>query len=265
VVAYADDVTIFVTAPADFEVIREAVRQYRRAFGACLNVRKSKTLTIGGWDTTENVLGVDFHPTMKILGITSSSTVEGSMHESWAQMTGKARAQAKNAYGRNLCLGQRVRYLHIFLSAKIWYTAQNFPAPVAYTQQMTTAIAWYIWQGATFRVPMSTLQRPKKQGGWALLDISVKCRELLLKSMWVQSTRERTSTATWLKAWDLAGPQAKPPDAGRIPKRLAYLQHYVLDMAYVSLPGQDPTPRQFMRRFTTPCSKWQWRKEDPGK
>jgi hypothetical protein len=131
-------------------------------------------------------------------------------------MTGKVRAQAKNAYGRDLRLAQRVQYVHIVLLAKIWHTVQIFPAPVVYTQELKTEISWYIRQGAFFRVPMSMLQRPKKQGGWALLDISVKCRALLLKRVWAQSTTNGTATATWLKAWDLAGTQANPPNVGKI-------------------------------------------------
>ena len=48
VVVYADDVTIFVTKPDDFWVIRDAVRLYEKAPGACLNIRKSKALATEG-------------------------------------------------------------------------------------------------------------------------------------------------------------------------------------------------------------------------
>ena len=37
VVAYADDVTIFVTYASDFAIIEEAIRLYERASGARLN------------------------------------------------------------------------------------------------------------------------------------------------------------------------------------------------------------------------------------
>jgi hypothetical protein len=55
----------------------------------------------------------------------------------------------------------RVRYIQTYLIATIWYTAQIFPAPVKYTQQLTATINWYIWQGAILRVPQPTLQKPK--------------------------------------------------------------------------------------------------------
>jgi hypothetical protein len=107
VVTYAD-VTIFVTNTGDFRVVRDAVRLYEEASGACLNVRKSKALAAVGSKRTANDLGVNFHSTIKILGITFSSTIGREMHESWAQLSGRVKAQAQHAYGRYLCLEQRV-------------------------------------------------------------------------------------------------------------------------------------------------------------
>ena len=101
---------------------------------------------------------------------------------------------------------------------------------------------------ATFRVPTSTLQRPKKQGGWGLIDIPAKCRDLLLSPMWLQSTRVGTATATWLRAWDLAGRKENPPQAGRIPKKLVYLQLYARNMASIPPPVQEEKSRTFRRR-----------------
>ena len=47
VVAYADDVIIFVTSSADFASIEEAIRLHERASGARFNPRKSKALAVG--------------------------------------------------------------------------------------------------------------------------------------------------------------------------------------------------------------------------
>ena len=48
VVAYADDVTIFVNSPTDLPVIHDAIQCYEKATGARLNTRKSKVLALGG-------------------------------------------------------------------------------------------------------------------------------------------------------------------------------------------------------------------------
>jgi len=47
VVAYADDVIIFVTSAADFAIIEDAIRLYERAPRARLNTRESKALAVG--------------------------------------------------------------------------------------------------------------------------------------------------------------------------------------------------------------------------
>jgi hypothetical protein len=61
VVAYAD-ITIFVTAPKDIPVIRDTIRTYERATGAMLNIRKSKAIAVGAWETTIDMMGCENVP-----------------------------------------------------------------------------------------------------------------------------------------------------------------------------------------------------------
>jgi len=103
VVAYTDDVTIFVISAADFAITEEAIRLYERASGARLHPRKSKALTVGSWCTQETVLGIAYHPHVTILGVTFWGTIEQTMKDSWARVTGKVRAQTKRAYNRGPC------------------------------------------------------------------------------------------------------------------------------------------------------------------
>jgi hypothetical protein len=67
-VAYADDVTIFVTRLDEFIQIKKAIHTYERANSARLNVHKSKTMTIGNWVQPPTILGIDLHPQLTILG-----------------------------------------------------------------------------------------------------------------------------------------------------------------------------------------------------
>ena len=60
VVAYADDLTVFVTKPEYF-TIRQAIHLYEKASGVCLNMRKSTALATGGFEGTANDLGKKFH------------------------------------------------------------------------------------------------------------------------------------------------------------------------------------------------------------
>jgi hypothetical protein len=102
-----------------------------------------------------------------------------------------------------------------------------------------SAVTFFIWKGATFRAPVSTLQRNKTEGGWGLVDVATKCRALLLARMYLQGTREGTATASWLQAWELHGNLANPPHVMRYPIKLARVRAYATDMAYVTLPRHD--------------------------
>jgi hypothetical protein len=152
VVAYADDITIFVTTLTDVPVISDAIKSYEKVTGARLNTRKSKALAVGGWCTSTDMLDIPYHAEIKIQSVTFTSTIQHSMNKRWVNVTGKVTTQARDTYERDLSLSQQICYVQAYLLAKIWHTAQVFSAPTTCTRQLTTSIAWYIWKGATFRV-----------------------------------------------------------------------------------------------------------------
>jgi hypothetical protein len=96
---------------------------------------------------------------------------------------------------------------------------------------------------------VSTLQRPKKQGGWDIIDIAAKCRALLLSRMVLQSQSLGTVTASWLQTWNLTGTQANPLLASRITKTTTLPKLYAIDIFYVSPPGKDEPPSTFKWRM----------------
>ena len=82
VVAYADDVTIFVTSPTDIQLIQEALTCYQAASGARLNIEKSKAMAIGSWDISTDIMGIQYHTDIKILGVRMHNTVSQSANNS---------------------------------------------------------------------------------------------------------------------------------------------------------------------------------------
>ena len=210
VVAYADDVKIFVTSPTDFKTIYEAIQIYERASGTRLNPQNSYALAIGKWNTPTTELYIEFQSRIKILGVTFGSSIKESTTATWTHLTEAIRAQARKAYARGLCLAQRIQYVQSCLLAKIC-TWHKFSHQTKHTQQqLTTTCMWYTWQGMTFRVPITKLHRQKTQGGWAMLDVAGKCRTLLLYRMWILKSREGSVTASWLEHWTLKEPIANP-------------------------------------------------------
>jgi len=163
-VAYADDVTILATSPEDIIAVRDAVQQYEKATGAVLNIHQSQALPVGTWDTKLPVMNISYTDEIKVLGFNMQKPIDQAGKASWARITNMIRTQAKETYGRNLKLVHRIQYVQVYLLAKLWHTAQVFPLPREYSRQIMSAIAWFIWQGAIFRVPISTLQRKKGRG-----------------------------------------------------------------------------------------------------
>jgi hypothetical protein len=121
VVAYAGDITLFVTSPADIPGLHEAIQTYERATGANLNIRKSKALAAGSWDAAIDMMCISYRTDINILGVRFTSSIAQSVNTSWTRVTGQVRALAKDVYGRDLCLTQRIQYVHTYLLAKIWH------------------------------------------------------------------------------------------------------------------------------------------------
>jgi hypothetical protein len=251
VIAYADHVTVFVTQPEAFSAIRKAIRTYERATGACLNPRKSKALAVGAWIERPTLLGIDLHERVEILGVEFRPTVALSIRDSWSRVTGAVRAQVRRAYARHMCLVRRMQYVQLCLFAKIWYVAQVFLLPQVQAQQLTTICSWYFWQGATFRVPMTNLHRPKHEGGWGLPLVAIKCKTLFYHRLPTLGARNGTVTSYLLRYWRVQEALTNPPYAPRIPAMLIHLRHLILDMAYMAPRAPDETRTHFRRRMYT--------------
>jgi hypothetical protein len=176
IIAYADDVTIMLTSKDEIKVVQYKVLP--KCLRCKINLDKSKAMAIGRWDTTNDSMGIKYQNNIKIRGINFHPKTGQTTDRNWAQVTRKIRAQARETYNRELGIEQRIQYIHKYLMAKAWYVAQLLPLPTSYERQLNTTINWYVWNGAIFKVPLSTLQRPKEEGGLDLINIGAKSRAL---------------------------------------------------------------------------------------
>jgi len=247
-VAYADDVTILATSPEDIIAIRDTVHRYEKATGAVLNIQKSQALPVGTWDTNLPVMNIPYTDEIKVLGFNMQKSIDRAGKSSWARITNVVRIQARETYGKDLNLAQCIQYVQVYLLANLCHTAQVFPFPRECSRQITSAIAWFLWHGAIFRVSISTLQR-KKDGGLELCDVEAKSRALLISRMWTQGKLTGTFPAEWQEYWNLEAYKANPPQISRIPKTLEYLRIYAQEMAYINPPRDNESPKAFRQRI----------------
>ena len=121
----------------------------------------------------------------------------------------KVKTLASDVYSRDLCLTQRIQYVHTFSLSKLWHTAQIFPGSKKHERQLLTAMSWYIWRGAIFKVPLQPYNAWQKKEVW--LD---RCRSQMqcpLTRFWRQEERNGSLTAEWLNVWALLSPRTPPP------------------------------------------------------
>jgi hypothetical protein len=144
-------------------------------------------------------MGVQYCEETKILGFHMRHTTKESSMRSWEVLTTSIRATAQEAYSRDLSMDYRIRYVHDYLLATARYTTQIYPPPETIVRQLNMIISWFIRQGVVFRVPLSTLQKPKEEGGWGLINPEAKCQTLFLYRLREQGMREGAVTADWMK------------------------------------------------------------------
>jgi hypothetical protein len=211
VIPYADDVTVFFTNPGDFHAIEQAIHLRERETEARLSPRKSKALAIGAWTGPPTSLCIVFHECVNILGVEFGCTIATSIRDSWSKVICAVRAQVRRAYTRHLCLVQRMKYIQPCIFAKIWLVSQIFPLPHIQAQQLMSIISWYLWQGATFRVPIVTLKRPRHDGVRGLPNVVIKCKTLLYNRITMLVAKVGNVTTDLLRYWRVPEAVIKPP------------------------------------------------------
>ena len=138
-------------------------------------------------------LDIKYHDDITLLEFHMMTNIKKSATKSWAMLTANIRAQVQRIYHKTLILEHRIHYVKDFLLARLWFKTQIFPAPTPtpldFVRQMNTPLAWFLWKGAIFSVPLSTLQQLKDSGGRALIRIMGKYMTLFMLRMEKQGRR----------------------------------------------------------------------------
>jgi len=156
-----------------------------------------------------------------------------------------------DSYYRDLSLDKRIRFVHDFLLARIWYVAQLFPLTSDSMRKINTAITWFVWRGEIFRVPLSTLQRGRDAGGWDLVNIWAKSRALFIYRLQAQGRHERSFTGAWLKRWNIHIGADNRPYLELIPTTLGYLLEYMAAVAYIRRLDDTEIDTAYKKRLYT--------------
>ena len=131
---------------------------------------------------------------MKVLGIYFTPSVRQTKQKNWAMVTGRIRGLALAAYYRELSM----------------VNCADTPDAETCVRQVNSAIAWYLWRGDIFGVRLSTLQQPKREGGWDLSNVAAESRALFVHRLQTQGREESSITSKWLQKWDPVKRETNP-------------------------------------------------------
>jgi len=87
VIAYEDYVTIVVSKPEDIPIVHDTLRKYERANGAKINIKKTKAIALGSWNTSLKSLDIPYYTEIKVLGLHIQNTIKASAKKSWNMLT----------------------------------------------------------------------------------------------------------------------------------------------------------------------------------
>jgi hypothetical protein len=225
------------------------IERYQKASGARINLEKSKVMALVGWETTTDVMGIQYKDEVKIFGITFHRKTEQTIAHNWAIRMRIIKTQARELYSRNLGLHHRIQYVHGYLLARAWYFAQIMPMNVNTVRQINTTINWFIWNGKIFKVPLRTLQRPKKDGGWDLVNNDAKSKALHYRRMKLQGQMKGTFMAEWQRHWCTNKKSQNSPNNHPDPRTLFYLRVVYMASAYVDEKGKEEMTRSYKNRL----------------
>ncbi|UYV66539.1 hypothetical protein LAZ67_4002006, partial [Cordylochernes scorpioides] len=220
VVAYADDIVLFIRDDAQFELVPLIFEEFRMSSGVAINFKKSCGLWCGSWKhRTDSPLGISWtSESLTILGctITTRNTVASQASHLMGLME---RAIARwSPFTRGLSLVGRARAANSLVLGSILHHLHGYLPPETTIGRLQARLARFVW--GTSRVswlPGRILARPDSDGGVGLLDIAGQLQLACLKGVQA-SLRGAANGYSWLvrsRAW-LTPPA---PDVWHSPRR----------------------------------------------
>jgi len=87
------------------------------------------------------VMDIPYNDEITVLGFKIQKSIARAASASWTRIAHMVRTQARDTCSRDLGLSQRIQYAHVYLLAKLWHTAQIYPAPTECVRKIVAAVA----------------------------------------------------------------------------------------------------------------------------
>jgi len=111
---------------------------------------------------TSQIMDIQNHTDVKILGFHFTNKVNTSAIETWSTVTTRVSALAQDTYYRDLSLDRRIHFVPDYLLAKIWFVAQIYPTCRMHTAAQPHDIMVHLARG---NIQGSTIHPPAWENG----------------------------------------------------------------------------------------------------
>lgn len=198
VIAYADDVTLFLSSNESFTALNHELTMFELATGSKINRQKSKGLWLGEWsqrrDKPLNITWTKIG--IRILGIEYKANYSAMVHTNWRNTLNKVRNTLTKYSGRNLSYQGRATLIRQHVLSKVWYTARVLTIPRVLQNDLDKLIWGYFWRDATPLVKRSVCIRSHLQGGMSMPHLQTRFTSLRLK--WFRDLLNPNDDTPWM-------------------------------------------------------------------
>lgn len=224
--SYADDISLILNDLRKLPEIKQIFDMYEKVAGAKVNFLKTKAMIVG-FDRRLDVPGwINLEEKIKILGIWYHNSSKLMVELNWHELLQNLRFMLWNNQFRNLNLIQKVAYLNIYASSKIWYVASTVPIDKKSISKIKCMYGSFLWNRASLRIAFDQLCLPKKSGGLGLISPEHKCKALLL-NRYIRLKRISPYFHTFTDNL------MNPPNLKQIPLNSLYIKLLFLELPYL--------------------------------
>ena len=177
---HADDTTVAATTDASIEETFSLYNLYERASGARLNRGKSKGMWAGSWkDRADTPHGIQWVKDLPLLGATFN--VGDYTIATWEPAVSKLECRLAAWSGRKLSFQGKSVIINTLALSQLWHLCHVFPVPKWAEKRINTAVWTFFWSGKRDLVAHTTVCLPPSQGGFGVINFSLKAQAFALQ------------------------------------------------------------------------------------
>ncbi|KAG0780139.1 hypothetical protein G6F21_012267 [Rhizopus arrhizus] len=191
VLAYADDVCVFLSSPADFLRLQHHLQTYGQVSNAKVNLSKTEAIFLNGksssqWQqllTQHQILKWHDHTKSQPLRYLGFPVIQSIAQRRYVedQLLQNIKTQCSIYSQRNLSIRGRVTVTNTLLLSKLWYSLRVISLPKSFFCQIRSTIYQFISKGIKPGFRYALFCQPLSKGGLGLLDPFIQHRSLQVR------------------------------------------------------------------------------------